>query len=142
MNVEHRTLNVQHRIMNSINLKKTEQSKLTLRNPAVRCSALVCFKIDKAQRHQYSTFNVGRSMLDVQCSMFNQFNVPIKPSFTRGFLHRHIETFGITGKLHVTLPFDRICAFCPPDRHTSFPVGYTGALGSLHFLICQVGKNG
>ena len=26
MNVEHRTLNVQHRIMNSISLKKTEQS--------------------------------------------------------------------------------------------------------------------
>jgi len=25
-----------------------------------------CFKIDKAQRHQYSTFDVGRSMFDVQ----------------------------------------------------------------------------
>jgi hypothetical protein len=24
------------------------------------------FKIDKAQRHQYSTFDVGRSMFDVQ----------------------------------------------------------------------------
>jgi hypothetical protein len=25
MNIEHRTLNVQHRIMNSVNIKKTEQ---------------------------------------------------------------------------------------------------------------------
>jgi hypothetical protein len=25
-----------------------------------------CFKIDKAQRHHYSTFDVGRSMFDVQ----------------------------------------------------------------------------
>jgi len=28
--------------------------------------AAVCFKIDKAQRHQYSTFDVGRSMFDVR----------------------------------------------------------------------------
>jgi len=27
---------------------------------------LACFNIDKAQRHQYSTFDVGRSMFDVQ----------------------------------------------------------------------------
>jgi hypothetical protein len=26
---------------------------------------LNCFKIDKAQRHHYSTFDVGRSMFDV-----------------------------------------------------------------------------
>jgi len=32
MNIEHRTPNVQHRIMNSVNLKKTEQSESTLRN--------------------------------------------------------------------------------------------------------------
>jgi hypothetical protein len=25
-----------------------------------------CFKIDKAKRHQYSMFDVGRSMFDVQ----------------------------------------------------------------------------
>ena len=30
------------------------------------------FKIDKAQRHQYSTFDVGRSMFDVRVySLFN-----------------------------------------------------------------------
>jgi NADH:ubiquinone oxidoreductase subunit 4 (subunit M) len=40
-----------------------------------------CFKIDKAKRHQYSTFDVGRSMLDVRCSMFNLFTVPAKQSF-------------------------------------------------------------
>jgi len=43
-----------------------------------------CFKIDKAQRHQYSTFKVGRSMFDVQsvpCSArLNQMR-----SFIRGF---------------------------------------------------------
>jgi hypothetical protein len=36
-----------------------------------------CFKIDKAQRHQYSTFDVGRSMFDVQsfqCSELTEFH--------------------------------------------------------------------
>ena len=121
MNIEHRTLNAQHRIMYSarrepqgrtINLNKTEQSESTLPNstrllstgsspelaegsrsplsfstksPSVMSSGsetqgrtthdrwargmlrFACFKIDKAQRHQYSMFDVGRSMLDVQC---------------------------------------------------------------------------
>ena len=63
---DHRTLNVQRRIMYSVNLKKNEQSELTLRNSAVRL-----FKIDKAQRHQYSKFDVGRSMFDVQSVDFS-----------------------------------------------------------------------
>jgi hypothetical protein len=36
-----------------------------------------CFKIDKAKRHQYSTFDVGRSMFDVQsvhCSSQAEFH--------------------------------------------------------------------
>jgi len=77
-NVEHRTLNVQHRIRYSVNLKKS-LSKPTppkwLRRPGANLSfeillfsilRFVCFKIDKAQRHQYSMFDVGRSMFDVQ----------------------------------------------------------------------------
>jgi hypothetical protein len=70
MNVEHRTLNVQHRILNSVNLKNTEHHaaytplqrqalarrvrcviESTIRNPT-RLSALQAsvhfFKIDKA----------------------------------------------------------------------------------------------
>ncbi len=74
MNIEHRTLNVQRRIMYSVNLKKDRdgllrevatkaRSESTLRNFAVPAF----YKIDKAQRLQYSTFDVGRSMFDVQC---------------------------------------------------------------------------
>jgi hypothetical protein len=32
-----------------------------------------CFKIDKAQRHQYSTFDVGRSMFDVQSDLCSSY---------------------------------------------------------------------
>ena len=69
---ERRTLNVQHRIMYSVNLKKAEQaySAKWLRRPGANLLfeflRFACFKIDKAQRHQYSTFDVGRSMFDVQ----------------------------------------------------------------------------
>jgi hypothetical protein len=64
MNIEHRTLNVQHRIMYSVNLKKTEQDailvlalheriNLTKLNSAeliAGCESVCCclFKIDKA----------------------------------------------------------------------------------------------
>ena len=71
MNIEHRTLNVQHRIMYSVNLKKDlatrGASACTARTkPLFDILRFACFKIDKAQRHQYSTFDVGRSMFDVQ----------------------------------------------------------------------------
>jgi len=51
MNIEHRTLNVQHRIMYSVNfIKKTERSDTILRHSAVRhsifCGSL--FKPDPA----------------------------------------------------------------------------------------------
>ena len=73
MNIEHRTLNVQHRIMYSVNLKKDRDgllrevatkagSESTPRNSA----GPAFYKIDKAQRLQYSTFDVRRSMLLVR----------------------------------------------------------------------------
>jgi len=36
MNIEHRTLNVQHRIMYSVNLKNAEQNESTPQNSSVR----------------------------------------------------------------------------------------------------------
>jgi hypothetical protein len=42
-----------------------------------RIGRFTCSKIDKAQRHQYWTFEVGRSMFDVQsfyCSNFVKFH--------------------------------------------------------------------
>ena len=73
MNIEHRTLNVQHRIMNSVNLKKAEQKPTPpkrLGRPGANLLfdslRFVCIKIDKAWRHQYWTFDVGCSMFDVQ----------------------------------------------------------------------------
>ena len=65
--------------MYSVNLKKTEQdyfarlatkaeSESTLRDLSAFggfCGSLV-IKFDKAQRHQYSTFDVGRWMFDVK----------------------------------------------------------------------------
>ena len=78
MNVEHRTLNVQRRIMYSINLIKDCVSLLRPRGyegreriynsnfVRRRILRFACYKIDKAKRHQYSTFDVGRSMFDVQ----------------------------------------------------------------------------
>jgi hypothetical protein len=57
-------------------------SESTLRNSTVFRSRLqrdslvfACFKIDKAQRHQYWTFDVGRSMFDVQLSLDHVFSV-------------------------------------------------------------------
>ena len=70
MNIEH--ANVQHRIMYSVNLKKLSNAK-----PPFEILRFACFKIDKAQRYQYSTFDVGRSMFDVQsvrCSGQAQFH--------------------------------------------------------------------
>jgi len=73
-NVEHRTLNVQRRIRNSVNLKQHQAGRT---HPA----AFICHEesdsaeigvgyfahdlIDKAQLHQYWTFDVGRSVFDV-----------------------------------------------------------------------------
>jgi len=75
MNIEHRTLNVQHRIMYSVNLIKD----LAKRGyPSEFCGALVLKSVKR------SVINIGRSMLDVRCSMFNLFTVPAKRSFIRG----------------------------------------------------------
>ena len=70
MNIEHRTLNVQHRIMSSVNLKKTEQSKSTLWNLSALggfCGSLVLRSIKR------SVINIGCSMFDVRCSIFSLF---------------------------------------------------------------------
>ena len=83
MNIEHRTLNVQHRIMNSVNLKKTEQSETTLRNLSAFggfCDSLVLKSIKR------SVINIGRSMLDVRCSTFNLFTIPVSRNLMRRFI--------------------------------------------------------
>jgi hypothetical protein len=86
MNIEHRTLNVQHRIMYSVYIiKKTERSDSTLRHSTfdilrfcgslfsgsavfrsrLKCNSLVLKSIKR------SVINIRRSMLDVRCSTFN-----------------------------------------------------------------------
>jgi len=42
------------------------KKRLCKAKPPFEILRFACFKIDKAQRHQYSTFDVGRSMFDVQ----------------------------------------------------------------------------
>ena len=58
-------------MQNSVNLKKIEQHAaqapaLHERIYPLKFSGSPVLKLDKAQRHQYSTFDVGRSMFDVQ----------------------------------------------------------------------------
>jgi len=53
---------------------------------ARRSLRFACFKIDKAQRQQYWTFDVGRSMFDVQsvyCSNQAQFHTSTAAGLTR-----------------------------------------------------------
>jgi hypothetical protein len=62
-------------------------SESTLRNFVRRRIILriACFKIDKALRHQYWTFEVGRSMFDVQsvhCSDYVKFNMGMNKQTT------------------------------------------------------------
>ena len=73
MNIEHRTLNAQHRIRYSANFKK-RPGKAELPFDILR---FACFKIDKAQRHQYSMFDVGRSMFNVHF-----LNKPVRHEYT------------------------------------------------------------
>ena len=91
MNVEHRTLNVQHRIMYSVNFKKTEQaysakeamkakSESTFRNLSAFggfCGSLVLKSIKR------SVINIQCSMLDVRCSTFNAYSPPVEDSLFR-----------------------------------------------------------
>ncbi len=78
MNIEHRTLNVQHRIMYSVDLKKTEQhatQALALRErsyPSKFCGSLVLKSIKRC------VINIGRSMFNVQsvhCSGQAEFHI-------------------------------------------------------------------
>jgi len=57
----------------TINLKRLSKAKLPF-----EILRFACFKIDKAQRHQYWTFDVGRSMFDVKsvyCSVQAEFHI-------------------------------------------------------------------
>ena len=115
MNIEHRTLNVQHRIMYSacreprgrtINLIKTGQSKSILRNsislpfdrlrhrarrgelfgPEVITEGLVAGCSSLILKSiKRSVINIQRSMLDVRCSTFNLFTVPARRNLIRSF---------------------------------------------------------
>jgi hypothetical protein len=89
MNIEHRTLNVQHRIMNSVHYKITECINFTLRNLSALQDSVV-FK-SSLQRDSLvlktikrSVINIRRSMLDVQCSTFNLFIVSARRNFIQG----------------------------------------------------------
>ena len=84
MNIEHRTSNVQHRIMYSVNFKKnTEQH--AAQAPALH-ERIYSWKFDSAElvagcgllvlkSIKRSVINIQRSMLDVRCSTFNLFTV-------------------------------------------------------------------
>ena len=135
MNVEHRTLNAQRRIMYSVNLIKDSVSLLRRSGYESRqrfynsnfCGSLAIKSIKR------SVINIQCSMLGVRCSTFKAFRPPggvtapvwrnLIRSFIRGFLHRPVKFLSIAGQLHITLTVDLICVSCPPDRHTSFPVG-------------------
>jgi hypothetical protein len=78
LNVEHRTLNVQHRILYSVNFEKTEQhaaqapalrerihdSKFPVFRSRLQRDSLVLKSIKR------SVINIRRSMLKVRCSTF------------------------------------------------------------------------
>ena len=68
LNVEHRTPNVEHRIRNFVNLKKlpsrAKHSSGTYLPWRIQLSCFSFSSIDKAQRHQYWTF-------DVRCLLFS-----------------------------------------------------------------------
>ncbi len=84
MNIEHRTLNVQHRIMYSANLKKI-LSKANLPNKillsldhvfsVIQYSAVFRSRLQRdslvLKSIKRSVINIGRSMFDVRRSMFD-----------------------------------------------------------------------
>ena len=80
MNVEHRTLNVQHPIMYSVDYKKGCAKQ---NHPLRFCESVV---LDSIKR---SANNIRRSMLDVRCSTFKAYSppggfaVPASQSFIR-----------------------------------------------------------
>jgi hypothetical protein len=66
---ERRTLNIERPTSNNVSCqfkKKPEQSNLPFEILLFSILWFVCFKIDIAQRYQYSMFDVGRSMFGVQ----------------------------------------------------------------------------
>ena len=81
--IEHRTSNIERPTSNDVFCqfkKKTEQHAVPALHERIYPLKLVClrkilrfacFKNDKAQRHQYWTFDVGRSMFDVQSVHFS-----------------------------------------------------------------------
>ena len=64
-------MNIEHRIMNSVNLKK----RLSKVNQPFEILRFACLKIDKESRQQYWMFDVGRSIFDVLLSLDHVFSV-------------------------------------------------------------------
>ena len=122
MNVEHRTLNVQHPIMYSVNLKKGYAKQnhparfdsaelfdpeffspvLTTEGLVAGCDSLV---LDSIKR---SAINIRRSMLDVRCSTFNLLAVPARRSFPKDLATRVPDTRNLQ---YAALFYQR--AWCP-----------------------------
>ena len=130
MNVEHRTLNVQHRIRHTVNLKigdakrnrpseydsaesiepESFNPKLTIEELVAGCDSLVLKSIKR------SANNIRRSMLDVRCSLVS-FSIRLDARCQR---RRSCERFKITvidggwewlpGKITVTGPTESIAA--------------------------------
>ncbi len=78
-----RTVYFKKRLSKPIPSKRLQRPRA---NSPFEILRFACFKIDKAQRHQYSTFDVGRSMFDVQffhCSGHLKFHT--RGSEFRGF---------------------------------------------------------
>ena len=70
MNVQHRTFNIEHRIMYSVILAILIDTQCKYLCCASEFVSVFCrltfYKIDKAQRYPHWTLEVGRSMFDVQ----------------------------------------------------------------------------
>jgi len=82
-NVEHRTLNVHHRILYSVIKKKIGRANCLSKFYFLQITALALFvfiKLGNAQRHRYWMFDVERSMFDVQ-----SFGALKRRSFIREF---------------------------------------------------------
>ena len=83
MNVEHRTSNFEHRIMYSTIYNKDKATRPPrLSEPTKRRSALSTARDDGQERLPHSTFDVERSMFDVQIV---ESEITTKPSY-------HVET--------------------------------------------------
>ena len=142
MNIEHRTLNVQHRIMNSVNLRKRLSnirrthrasagaagapalheriytSKLSVFRSRLQSGSLVLKSIKRSVINiGRSMLDVGRSMLDVGRSMFNLFSLfrPGGVSYESSCSIRSIFILTLNGYSQY-LTASALSQACPPAR--------------------------